>query len=208
MAAAGAGSSDAPFATVKLLTVGNSGVGKSCLILRYTTNKFSTSYITTIGIDFKTKRIDIGGKSVQLDIWDTAGQERFQTITLSYLRGAKGIMLVYDVTDVASFEQTRSWMKSIRAHGDADVNVVLVGNKVDLETKRKVSTAEGQALAKEMGVPFFELSARKNVGVDEAFQCLAEKALDSVLKSAASGSDRVDIAGGGGGGDGGKKRCC
>jgi Ras-related protein Rab-8A len=112
------------------------GVGKSCLILRYTTNKFSTSYITTIGIDFKTKRVDIGGKSVQLDvsvvpchflamgggttalsaqIWDTAGQERFQTITLSYLRGAKGIMLVYDVTDVASFEQTRSWMKSIHA---------------------------------------------------------------------------------------------
>ncbi|MCO5605711.1 hypothetical protein L7F22_059895 [Adiantum nelumboides] len=142
---------------VKLLLIGDSGVGKSCLLLRFSDDTFTTSFITTIGIDFKIRTIELDGKRVKLQIWDTAGQERFRTITTAYYRGAMGIILVYDVTDESSFNNIRNWIRNIEQHASDNVNKILVGNKADMdESKRAVSTARGQALANEYGLNFYE----------------------------------------------------
>ncbi len=138
-----------------------SGVGKSCLLLRFSDDQFTTSFITTIGIDFKIRTLELEGKRVKLQIWDTAGQERFRTITTAYYRGAMGILLVYDVTDLNSFENIRQWMRNIEQYASDGINKVLVGNKCDMdESKRAVPTSRGQALADEFGIRFFETSAK------------------------------------------------
>ncbi|TYH34187.1 hypothetical protein ES332_D13G111500v1 [Gossypium tomentosum] len=142
---------------IKLLLIGDSGVGKSCLLLRFSDGSFTTSFITTIGIDFKIRTIELDGKRIKLQIWDTAGQERFRTITTAYYRGAMGILLVYDVTDESSFNNIRNWIRNIEQQASDNVNKVLVGNKADMdESKRAVPTSKGQALADEYGIKFFE----------------------------------------------------
>ncbi|KAK9714027.1 hypothetical protein RND81_06G066500 [Saponaria officinalis] len=155
---------------IKLLLIGDSGVGKSCLLLRFSDGSFTTSFITTIGIDFKIRTIELDGKRIKLQIWDTAGQERFRTITTAYYRGAMGIFLVYDVTDESSFNNIRNWIRNIEQHASDNVNKILVGNKADMdESKRAVPTAKGQALADEYGIKFFETSAKTNLNVEEVF---------------------------------------
>ncbi|KAH9627107.1 hypothetical protein KSS87_009765 [Heliosperma pusillum] len=149
---------------------GFTGVGKSCLLLRFSDGSFTTNFITTIGIDFKIRTIELDGKRIKLQIWDTAGQERFRTITTAYYRGAMGILLVYDVTDESSFNNIRNWIRNIEQHASDNVNKILVGNKADMdESKRAVPTAKGQALADEYGIKFFETSARTNLNVEEVF---------------------------------------
>mmetsp|Transcript_26609 Transcript_26609/g.29648 ORF Transcript_26609/g.29648 Transcript_26609/m.29648 type:complete len:208 (-) Transcript_26609:189-812(-) len=159
---------------VKLLLIGDSGVGKSCLLLRFTEDTFTPSFITTIGIDFKIRTIDVEKERVKLQIWDTAGQERFRTITTAYYRGAMGILLVYDVTDEKSFVNIRNWIKSIEQHASENVQKVLLGNKCDLDHKKVIDTEKGQALANEMGIPFYETSAKDSVNVEEAFFNIAK----------------------------------
>ncbi|KAH9325426.1 hypothetical protein KI387_005604, partial [Taxus chinensis] len=155
---------------IKLLLIGDSGVGKSCLLLRFSDDSFTTSFITTIGIDFKIRTVELDGKRIKLQIWDTAGQERFRTITTAYYRGAMGIILVYDVTDESSFNNIRNWIRNIEQHASESVNKILVGNKADMdESKRAVPTARGQALANEFGMKFFETSAKTNFNVEEVF---------------------------------------
>ncbi|KAB0396293.1 hypothetical protein E2I00_015528 [Balaenoptera physalus] len=122
----------------KLLLIGDSGVGKTCLIIRFAEDNFNNTYISTIGIDFKIRTVDIEGKKIKLQVWDTAGQERFKTITTAYYRGAMGIILVYDITDEKSFENIQNWMKSIKENASAGVERLLLGNKCDMEAKRKV----------------------------------------------------------------------
>ncbi|XP_052478122.1 ras-related protein RABE1c-like isoform X2 [Gossypium raimondii] len=137
---------------IKLLLIGDSGVGKSCLLLRFSDGSFTTSFITTIGIDFKIRTIELDGKRIKLQIWDTAGQERFRTIT----------------TDI------RNWIRNIEQHASDNVNKVLVGNKADMdESKRAVPTSKGQALADEYGIKFFETSAKTNLNVEEVFFSIA-----------------------------------
>ncbi|KAI3787688.1 hypothetical protein L2E82_00021 [Cichorium intybus] len=132
-------------------------VGKSCLLLRFSDGSFTTSFITTIGIDFKIRTVELDGKRIKLQIWDTAGQERFRTITTAYYRGAMGILLVYDGIDESSFNNIRNWIRNIEQHASDNVNKILVGNKADMdERKRVVPTAKGQALADEYGIKFFE----------------------------------------------------
>ncbi|KAJ6325296.1 hypothetical protein OIU76_012389 [Salix suchowensis] len=151
-----------------------SGVGKSCLLLRFSDGSFTTSFITTIGIDFKIRTIELDGKRIKLQIWDTAGQERFRTITTAYYRGAMGILLVYDVTDESSFNNIRNWIRNIEQHASDNVNKILVGNKADMdESKRAVPTSKGQALADEYGIKFFETSAKTNLNVEEVFFSIA-----------------------------------
>lgn len=123
---------------IKLLLIGDSGVGKSCLLLRFSDGSFTTSFITTIGIDFKIRTIELDGKRIKLQIWDTAGQERFRTITTAYYRGAMGILLVYDVTDEASFNNIRNWIRNIEQHASDNVNKILVGNKADMDESKRV----------------------------------------------------------------------
>ncbi|XP_009762534.1 ras-related protein RABE1c-like [Nicotiana sylvestris] len=159
---------------VKLLLIGDSGVGKSCLISRFSDGCFTTNYISTIGIDFKTRTIQLDGKGIKLKVWDTAGQERFKSITTACYRGSMGILLVYDVTNESSFNNIRNWIRSIEQHGSDNVNKILVGNKADMdESKRVVPTSTGQALADEYGIKFFETSAKTTLNVEQVFFSIA-----------------------------------
>uniref|UniRef100_A0A383VMM6 Uncharacterized protein n=1 Tax=Tetradesmus obliquus TaxID=3088 RepID=A0A383VMM6_TETOB len=171
---------------IKLLLIGDSGVGKSCLLLRFSEDSFTPSFITTIGIDFKIKKIFLDNKWVKLQIWDTAGQERFRTITSAYYRGAMGILLVYDVTDEASFNNIRNWMRNIEQHASDNVNKVLVGNKSDMaDEKRAVPVARGQALAAEYNMRFFETSAKDNLNVEEVFTSIAKDVMQRLQQEQA-----------------------
>jgi len=158
---------------VKLLMIGDSGVGKSCLLLRFSDDSFNNNFITTIGIDFKLKTVELDGKRVKLQIWDTAGQERFRTITTAYYRGAMGVLLVYDITDEQSFLNIRNWMRNIEQHSSQNVQKILVANKCDCSDERLISTVRGEDVAKEYGIKFFETSAKSDVNVYEAFTTLA-----------------------------------
>jgi Ras-related protein Rab-8A len=167
---------------VKLLLIGESGVGKTCLLLRYANESFSPTFITTIGIDFKIKNIQVDNKRIKLQIWDTAGQERFRTITTSYFRGAQGILLVYDVTDRHSFIAIKTWSQQIKLHADSEVNKILLGNKCDQKEHRQVSYEEGESLAKSQNMKFFETSAKTDINVEEAFLSIARDVKDRLLK--------------------------
>eukprot|EP01083_Nonionella_stella_P001537 4424_1 len=158
---------------IKLLMIGDSGVGKSCLLLRFSDDQFTTSFITTIGIDFKIKTIELDGKRIKLQIWDTAGQERFRTITTAYYRGAMGILLVYDVTDEQSFMNIRNWIRNIEQHAADTVNKVLIGNKSDMVEDKVIDSNRAQELADEYHISFFETSAKSNENVTESFISLA-----------------------------------
>jgi len=154
----------------KILLIGDSGVGKSCLLLRYTDNTFSDNFISTIGVDFKIKTIQLDGQTVKLQIWDTAGQERFKTITSSYYRGSHGIFVVYDITDIVSFNNIRVWIEEIKKYTSGEsIQLFLVGNKKDQEPNRAVETAQGQEMADQLGAKFLETSAKERVNVDQIF---------------------------------------
>ena len=157
----------------KLLLIGDSGVGKSCLLLRFADDTYTESYISTIGVDFKIRTIEIGGKQIKLQIWDTAGQERFRTITSSYYRGAHGIIVVYDVTDQASFSNVKQWLQEIDRYACENVNKLLVGNKCDLTTKKVVDFNTAKEFADGLGIPFLETSAKNSTNVEEAFITMA-----------------------------------
>eukprot|EP00339_Tiarina_fusa_P015715 CAMPEP_0117038320 /NCGR_PEP_ID=MMETSP0472-20121206/26971_1 /TAXON_ID=693140 ORGANISM="Tiarina fusus, Strain LIS" /NCGR_SAMPLE_ID=MMETSP0472 /ASSEMBLY_ACC=CAM_ASM_000603 /LENGTH=211 /DNA_ID=CAMNT_0004748513 /DNA_START=71 /DNA_END=706 /DNA_ORIENTATION=+ len=159
---------------IKLLLIGDSGVGKSCLLLRFSDDSFTPSFITTIGIDFKIRTIELDGRRIKLQIWDTAGQERFRTITTAYYRGAMGILLVYDVTDDKSFGNIRNWIRNIEQHATESVNKMLIGNKCDMVDKKVIETERGQQLADEYSIKFMETSAKNSINVDLAFITLAQ----------------------------------
>ncbi|KAI9297306.1 ras-domain-containing protein [Neoconidiobolus thromboides FSU 785] len=169
---------------IKLLLIGDSGVGKSCVLLRFSDDSFTPSFITTIGIDFKIRTIELDGKRIKLQIWDTAGQERFKTITTAYYRGAMGILLVYDVTDERSFNNIRNWIRNIEQHASEGVDRILIGNKCDMTEKKVITTEQGQALADEFGIRFVETSAKSNIGVEEAFFTLARDIKKRIIDNA------------------------
>jgi len=168
-------------AIVRLLTIGDSGAGKSSLLLRYTQNEFTVEYMPTIGIDFRLKTIDVKGKTVKVQVWDTAGQERFRTITHNYYRGAHGIALVYDVTQDGSFSNIRKWIQDVRTYAEDSVNIVLIGNKSDLDNKRVIDKQRGQELADEYNIAFFETSAKSDQNVQEAFTSLVNSVCDRLF---------------------------
>jgi len=159
----------------KLLLIGDSGVGKSCLLLRFADDTYTDSYISTIGVDFKIKTVDLEGKTVKLQIWDTAGQERFRTITSSYYRGAHGIIVVYDMTEQKSFDNVKTWLLEIERYASPGVNKLLVGNKSDLTAQKQVDSAEAKAFADEHGIFFLETSAKEKTNVEEAFFTMARE---------------------------------
>lgn len=157
----------------KLLLIGDSGVGKSCLLLRFADDTYTESYITTIGVDFKIRTVEIERKTIKLQIWDTAGQERFRTITSSYYRGAHGIIVVYDVTDAESFNNVKQWLHEIDRYASEHVNKLLVGNKSDLVAKRAVTYEQGQEFAQSLGIEFVETSAKNSENVEKAFMVMS-----------------------------------
>ena len=174
----------------KIIIIGESGVGKTCLLLRYVEDNFLDNYLVTIGkknnnqigIDFKLKTIDLHGQLIKLQIWDTAGQERFRTLTKTYYHGSHGIILAYDVTNRLSFRNIRNWIKQIEQNTQKNVTKLLIGNKCDLDFKRKVSFKEGKKLANEFRINFIETSAKENLNVDEAFNILAKEIIKNSFK--------------------------
>lgn len=160
----------------KLLIIGDSGVGKSSLLVRFADNTFSGNYITTIGVDFKIRTIEIAGERVKLQIWDTAGQERFRTITSTYYRGTHGVIVVYDVTSGDSFANVKRWLHEIEQNCDV-VNRILVGNKCDDPERRVVLKEDAARFADQMGIRLFETSAKANINVEDMFRSITELVL-------------------------------
>ncbi|KAI6235853.1 Ras family protein [Aphelenchoides besseyi] len=164
----------------KILLIGNSGVGKSCLLVRFADDTFhgNGTYITTIGVDFKIRTINVNGKRIKLQIWDTAGQERFRTITSTYYRGTHGVIVVYDITSADSFRSIKRWLDEI-AQNCTNVPTILVGNKSDRTSDRVILAEDGKMYAETMSIPFYETSAREGNNVELIFSDLARIVLES-----------------------------
>jgi Ras-related protein Rab-1A len=182
----------------KLVLIGDSGVGKSCLLLRFADDAFTESYISTIGVDFRFRTVKIGNKTVKLQIWDTAGQERFRTITSAYYRGADGIIMVYDVTSQDSFEHVNDWLKEVNRYASEGTSKLLIGNKCDRVADKVVTADSAKEFAEELGIEFLETSAKSAKNVDEAFLAMAG-ALIKEREARGGGdssqtNDNVDIA--------------
>jgi len=167
----------------KFLLIGDSGVGKSCLLLRFADDEYSETYLSTVGVDFKIRTIDVDGKKVKLQIWDTAGQDRFKAIVSSYYRGAHGIIIVYDVTDRGSFTNVKYWVKEVDKYAKPDIVKLLVGNKCDMMSKRMISYDDGKALADDLGMHLIETSAKNSFNVDAAFNGLATEVKSKAVLS-------------------------
>ena len=162
-------------------------------MIRFTDDTFSDSYVTTIGVDFKIKTLDIDSKSCKLQIWDTAGQERFRNIISSYYRGAQGIMLVYDITDLESFQNLNTWLIEIEKNASKNVYKILVGNKCDMENERKVTIEQGKDFAAQYGMKFFETSAKDSTNVVEAFITMTKEIIKTTSKKAPSSESKNNI---------------
>ena len=164
----------------KILLLGDSAVGKSCLLLRYCDDKFQEQHLATIGLDFRLKTLNLeNNKKVKVQIWDTAGQDRFLAITKNYYRGANGILLVFDVTNHSSFEHIKNWIEQIKEEASEKIVIYLVGNKIDCTNNRVISNEEGKKLSEEFGLKYYETSAKNNENIDSTFLDLV-KEVDSL----------------------------
>jgi len=159
-----------------------STVGKTCFLLRYCDKTFQDAHLSTIGLDYRLKSMTLKNKkNIKLQIWDTAGQDRFRAITKNYYKGANGIILIYDVTNLQTFENVKNWITQIREEANKNVVIFLAGNKADLpEESRAVQKEDGQKMAEEYNIPFQETSAKEGINVNETFQELVEK-IDEVF---------------------------
>lgn len=167
----------------RYIIVGDISVGKSCLMMQFTKNVFKSQYYATLGVEFGGKTIEINGRRIKIQIWDTAGQETFQSITRSYYKGAIGAFLVYDITRRDSFEHVAKWLTDVKQNGSKDLKIILIGNKIDLEEERKVTTEEGKNFATQNNLMFLETSAKTAQNVYEAFQKTASSILEGIISS-------------------------
>ncbi|KAH7294666.1 hypothetical protein KP509_27G012200 [Ceratopteris richardii] len=170
----------------KVVLIGDSGVGKSNLLSRFTRNEFHLESKSTIGVEFATRTIQVDGKTIKAQIWDTAGQERYRAITSAYYRGAVGALLIYDITKQASYAHVEKWLKELRDHADANIVIMLVGNKSDLVHLRAVSTQDAENFAEKEGLSFIETSALNASNVETAFQTILADIYGIVSKKALS----------------------
>lgn len=163
---------------IKSVIVGDSGIGKSSIMIRFAEDTFNYHYISTIGVDFKISTIQYRNKLIKFQIWDTAGQDRFRTITSSYYRGSQGTIICYDITDKNTFNSVIKWLEEVNKHSINEPILILCGTKADLESKREVSRSEGLEFAKLHNMKFFETSAKDNTNVKEIFEFIAENKLE------------------------------
>ncbi|XP_016147007.1 ras-related protein Rab-3C-like [Sinocyclocheilus anshuiensis] len=164
----------------KLLIIGNSSVGKTSFLFRYADDTFTSAFVSTVGIDFKVKTVYKNDKRIKLQIWDTAGQERYRTITTAYYRGAMGFILMYDITNEESFAAVQDWATQIKTYSWDNAQVILAGNKCDMEEERIVSVDSGRLLAEQLGFEFFETSAKDNINVTQTFERLVDVICDKM----------------------------
>ena len=164
----------------KVLLLGDTTVGKTCFLMKYTDKTFQDVHISTIGLDYRLKSMKLkNGKNVKLQIWDTAGQDRFRAITKNYYKGANGIILIYDVTNSKTYDNVKTWVYQIREEASPNTIVYLCGNKIDMEDLRILKTEDGVKLAEEFGFPFKETSAKEGININETFEDLIER-IDTV----------------------------
>jgi len=175
----------------KVVLIGDSGVGKSNLLSRFTRNEFHQDSKSTIGVEFATRSIDVDGKRVKSQIWDTAGQERYRAITSAYYRGAVGALLVYDIAKHSTYVNVTRWLKELRDHADANIVIMLVGNKADLRHLRAVPTEEAKQFATENGLSFIETSALDASNVEQAFQNILTDIYHIVSSKALESSEAI-----------------
>ena len=169
---------------IKILTLGDSGVGKTSIIQKFINDKFSQNMLSTIGVDFQSKVIIIDNIKVKLKIWDTTGQERFKTLTSQYYNGADGALLIFDITSKMTFDRISFWMNELNEKKKLnELGLLLIGNKIDLNDKRKVDKEEAETFAKENNINYYETSAFKNININEVIQDIAKQCLNIIKKN-------------------------
>ena len=165
----------------KILLLGDSTVGKTCFLMKYTDKTFQEEHMTTIGFDYRIKSMKLkNGKTVKIQIWDTAGQDKFRAITKNYYKGSHGIILIYDITNPKTFQNITDWVSQVREEASHNVVIYLIGNKIDLSNERNVSIEEGKELAEKLGLPFNEASALDGTNINEIFNDIVER-IDKVF---------------------------
>ncbi|KAM4544713.1 ras-related protein Rab-6A isoform X1 [Leuresthes tenuis] len=182
-----------PLRKFKLVFLGEQSVGKTSLITRFMYDSFDNTYQATIGIDFLSKTMYLEDRTIRLQLWDTAGQERFRSLIPSYIRDSAAAVVVYDITNVNSFQQTTKWIDDVRTERGGDVIIMLVGNKTDLADKRQVSIEEGERKAKELNVMFIETSAKAGYNVKQLFRRVAAALPGMDTTQDKSREDMIDI---------------
>ena len=185
---------------VKILLIGESGVGKTCILQRFNRGDFLVNHLATIAIDFKMKIFEVDGVKLKMQIWDTAGQERFNTLTSGFFKAAHGIMVCYAINDEKSFESVNKWMLQIKNLAPTDVKVMLLGNKSDLSNERVISTERGKEMADKYDVGFLETSAFNGDNIVSSFEELGRKIIDNINTEVGSEKNLMNIKG--------KKKCC
>ncbi|XP_022984392.1 ras-related protein RABA2a [Cucurbita maxima] len=178
----------------KVVLIGDSGVGKSNLLSRFTRNEFCLESKSTIGVEFATRTLQVEGRTVKAQIWDTAGQERYRAITSAYYRGALGALLVYDVTKPMTFDNVSRWLKELRDHADSNIVIMLIGNKTDLKHLRAVATEDAQSYAEKEGLSFIETSALEATNVEKAFQTILSEIYRIISKKSLNSEEPAAAA--------------
>jgi Ras-related protein Rab-1A len=164
--------------TFKIVMIGDSGVGKSCILLRFADDKFNENFYATIGVDFRFKNVMVDDKSVKLQIWDTAGQERFKTITSAYYRGADGIIIVYDITDRNSFAHIKDWLDDVNKYTDDNPLKIIVGNKIDLIKDKQINNNDMKTMTAQTGIEIIECSAKDSIKINELMEIMTKKLIE------------------------------
>lgn len=166
----------------KILLIGDQSVGKTCIFQQFSYNTYEENQISTIGVEFKHVKVRIDkDKEINFTLWDTAGQERYRAITKNYYKGAHGFILIYDITNTLTLEGIQNWLKLIKENARGNVKIILLGNKIDLENQRKISTEEGRQLAEQYGCIFYETSAKSNINITEAISTIIKMVYEQEL---------------------------
>ena len=168
---------------VKILMIGDSGVGKTCILQRFENGEFKMNHLPTIAIDFSIKTVEISNKRIKMQIWDTAGQERYNTLTAGFFKNTHAVLICFSLIDRTSFESVNRWMQQIQSLAPKDVLIVLIGNKADLTDEIKVSEEETQKLAQEYGLHYFQTSAATGLNIDKAFRSVGEMLIEIIDKN-------------------------
>ncbi len=176
---------------IKIMILGNTSVGKTSFIIKYTENTFQEVYLSTIGIDYKIKKLTYNEQKYNLYIYDTTGEERFRSLSFNLIKFTEGVILMYDITNKSSFKSIPEWIESAREHKGENYPIIIIGNKIDLEEKRKITTEEGENLAKKYGLDFFEISNKEDINIKEAIFTLFKKVLIYIEQKDIKGNSSI-----------------